>query len=93
MLPGQMMNMPLTINTIMDFAEWVLGDSEIVSVTADNPEHRYTYADSFRRTRQLANALAAAGVEPGDRGYEPCLNGEPYALRGARAVRRGEAEN
>ena len=67
MLPGQMMNLPLTITTIMDFAERVHGGSEIVSVTADNPEHRYTYADAFRRTRQLANALADAGVEEGDR--------------------------
>ncbi len=67
MLPGQMMNLPLTITTIMDFAERVHGGSEIVSITADNPEHRYTYADAFRRTRQLANALADAGVEEGDR--------------------------
>ncbi|MEH6584835.1 MAG: long-chain-fatty-acid--CoA ligase [Halioglobus sp.] len=67
MLAGQMMNLPLTITTIMDFAEQVHGDSEIVSVTADNPAHRYTYADAFRRTRQLANALDAAGMEEGDR--------------------------
>jgi acyl-CoA synthetase (AMP-forming)/AMP-acid ligase II len=67
MLPGQMMNLPLTLTTIMEAAERVHGDSEIVSVTADNPEHRYTYADSFQRTRQLANALAQLGVEEGDR--------------------------
>ncbi|MEH6569302.1 MAG: long-chain-fatty-acid--CoA ligase [Halioglobus sp.] len=66
-MPGQMMNLPLTLTTIMDFAERVHGDAEIVSVTADNPEHRYSYADSFRRTRQLANALAKLGVEEGDR--------------------------
>ncbi len=67
MLPGQMMNLPLTITSIMTFAEQVFADSEIVSVTADNPRHRYTYADAFGRTRQLANALAAAGVCEGDR--------------------------
>ena len=67
MLPGQMMNLPLTLTTIMDFAERVHSDSEIVSVTADNPDHRYTYAESFKRTRQLANALAKVGVEEGDR--------------------------
>ena len=55
MLPGKMMSQPLTITSIMDFAERVHGDSEIVSITSDNPEHRYTYADAFRRTRQLAN--------------------------------------
>lgn len=67
MLPGKMMSQPLTITTIMDFAERVHGDSEIVSITSDNPEHRYTYADAFRRTRQLANGLAAAGAKQGDR--------------------------
>lgn len=67
MLPGQMMTQPLTITTIMNFAEKVHGDSQIVSVTADNPEHRCTYAGAFARTRQLANALERAGVEQGDR--------------------------
>jgi acyl-CoA synthetase (AMP-forming)/AMP-acid ligase II len=67
MLPGQMMNLPLTITSIMNFAEQVFGNSEIVSVTADDPGHRYTYVDAFRRVRQLANALAAAGIREGDR--------------------------
>lgn len=67
MLPGLMMNMPLTINSIMDFADKVHWDSEIVSVTADQPLHRYTYRDSFRRVRKLANALKAVGMAEGDR--------------------------
>jgi 3-(methylthio)propionyl---CoA ligase len=67
MLPGLMMNMPLTINSIMDFADKVHWDSEIVSVIADQPLHRYTYRDSFRRVRKLANALKAAGMAEGDR--------------------------
>jgi fatty-acyl-CoA synthase len=62
-----MMNLPLTITSIMNFADQLHGDSEIVSVTADDPSHRYTYKDAFSRTRQLANALAAAGVTEGDR--------------------------
>lgn len=67
MLPGQMMNLPLTITSILEFAEKVHGDAEIVSVTHDNPRHRYRYRDAFARCRQLANALQAAGVEQGDR--------------------------
>jgi fatty-acyl-CoA synthase len=67
MLHGQMMNLPLTITSIMNFAEQLYGDTEIVSVTADNPAHRYTYAEAFRRTRRLANALADAGIREGDR--------------------------
>jgi fatty-acyl-CoA synthase len=67
MTPGQMMNLPLTITSIMNFAEQAHGCSEIASITADNPCHRYTYKDAFRRTRQLANALAENGVREGDR--------------------------
>ncbi|GAB3115034.1 long-chain-fatty-acid--CoA ligase [Aestuariicella hydrocarbonica] len=62
---GQMMNLPLTITNIMNFAETVHGSSEIVSVTADNPDHHYTYTEAFARTRQLANALAKLGIEQG----------------------------
>ncbi|MBM5811928.1 MAG: long-chain-fatty-acid--CoA ligase [Gammaproteobacteria bacterium] len=64
---GLMMDTPLTITTILRHAERVNAASEIVSVTADAPRHRCTYADVFRRARQLANALTAAGVRPGDR--------------------------
>lgn len=67
MLSGQMMTLPLSINSVMDFAEKAHGDTEIVSVTGDNPLHRYQYRDAFRRVRKLANALAAAGVQQGER--------------------------
>ena len=71
---GLMMDVSLTITSIMKHAERVYSDQEIVSVTRDNPRHRYTYADAFRRTRQLANAMAAwklaraARVHAADRG-------------------------
>ncbi len=61
------MQMPLLISSIATHAERFHGDAEIVSVTADNPLHRYTYRDCFRRSRQLANALQGAGIRPGDR--------------------------
>lgn len=64
---GLMMDVPLTITTIMQHAERVNGDREIVSVTRDNPRHRYSYRDAFSRTRQLANALDAYGLEQGAR--------------------------
>lgn len=63
---GQMMNMPLTTTSILEFAEKVYATSEIVSVTADNPQHRYTYAEAFQRVRKLANALKKLGCEDGD---------------------------
>jgi fatty-acyl-CoA synthase len=64
---GLMMNVPLTITSILQHAERVNGDVEIVSVTGDNPRHRYTYRDAFRRTRKLANSIADWGLATGDR--------------------------
>jgi len=64
---GLMMNSQLTITSIMEHADSIHGASEIVSVTSDNPNHRYTYSESFRRIRQLANALKSVGFDKGDR--------------------------
>ena len=64
---GLMMDTQLLISSILRHADRNFGDREIVSVTADNPLHRYTYADCFRRTRQLANALDKLGLSQGDR--------------------------
>jgi fatty-acyl-CoA synthase len=66
-MQGLMMDFPLTITSIMEHAERVHGAQEIVSVTRDNPRHRYTYADAFGRVRQLANAMNAWGMESSDR--------------------------
>lgn len=57
-----MMDQALTIKSVMDFAEKVYPNQEIVSVTADNPKHRYTYADAFKRVRKLANVLQDLGL-------------------------------
>ena len=51
----------------MKHADRINGKSEIVSVTGDNPHHKYTYKDAFQRVRKLANALQGVGFEPGDR--------------------------
>ncbi len=64
---GLMMDSHLTITSIMNHADRINGTSEIVSVTGDNPHHRYTYKDAFRRVRQMANALQQVGFKPGDR--------------------------
>lgn len=61
------MDTPLAISSIARYAEKYHPDSEVVSVTADNPLHRYTYTDCFRRARQLASALTARGYKQGDR--------------------------
>jgi acyl-CoA synthetase (AMP-forming)/AMP-acid ligase II len=64
---GKMMTTPLTITEIMRFADRHHGRTEVVSVTADQPLHRCTFNDVFRRARQLANALSRLGIEPGER--------------------------
>ena len=61
------MDSQLTITSIMEHADKIHGASEIVSFTADNPEHRYSYKDAFQRTRQLANALKDLQFKRGDR--------------------------
>ena len=66
-MQGLMMDIPLTITSIIRHTENVHGHKEIVSVTRDNPRHRYTYRDAFKRSRQLANAISAWGLERSDR--------------------------
>lgn len=62
-----MMNSQLMISSILKHADKNFPNREIVSVTADNPRHRYTYKDCFNRTRQLANVLNTLGAKFGDR--------------------------
>lgn len=62
-----MMNSQLMISSILVHAERNFPETEIVSVTADNPLHRYTYKDFAKRSRKLANALAQLGAKFGDR--------------------------
>ncbi len=64
---GLMMETPLLITSILRFAEQNHPEREIVSVTADNPLHRYDYREFARRTRKFANALTTLGANKGDR--------------------------
>ena len=64
---GLMMNQQLTISSIVEHAERVNGNAEIVSVTAENPRHRYTYREAFARARQLADAMSHWGLAQSDR--------------------------
>ncbi|MCH8060301.1 MAG: AMP-binding protein, partial [Proteobacteria bacterium] len=64
---GLMMDAPLLISSIAEHAAKNHGDREIMSITADNPEHRYTYRECFARSKQLANVLDRLGISRGDR--------------------------
>lgn len=62
-----MMNTQLMISSILRHGEKNYPNQEIVSVTADNPRHRYTYAEFAKRSRKLANVLLGFNAKFGDR--------------------------
>lgn len=64
---GLMMDRPLLTTAILTHATRNYRTTEIVTRTVEGPIHRYTVADASRRIHQLANALIAMGVRPGDR--------------------------
>ena len=66
-MQGLMQSSPLLISSLIEHANTYHPRVEIVSRTAEGPVHRCTYADIHRRSRQVANALAALGVRAGDR--------------------------
>ena len=67
MLRGLMQDRPLLISSLIDYANQYHGDVELVSRSVEGPIHRYTYADAYRRSKQVANALTGLGVGEGDR--------------------------
>ena len=64
---GRMMETPLLISSLIEHAGRVFGHQEVVSRTVEGPIHRYTWRDARNRSRQLAQALEAHGISPGDR--------------------------
>ena len=91
MLAGMMMNRPLLISSLIDFAGEVYGNIPIVSQTVEGGIHRYTYSESRKRIAKLANALIAMGIKPGDRVATIAWNGYRhfelyYAISGIGAV-------
>jgi fatty-acyl-CoA synthase len=62
-----MMNVPLSLNHIVERAGTLYGTREVVSQMPDKTLRRHTYADLLRRSRSLAKALLDAGLEKGDR--------------------------
>ncbi len=72
---GLMQNQPLLISGLIEFAERHHGDAEIVSRRVEGDIHRYTYKDSARRARQVANGLDAFGLAFSDRVATLAWNG------------------
>ncbi|MGK5080109.1 3-(methylthio)propionyl-CoA ligase [Janthinobacterium sp. HLX7-2] len=72
---GQMMNQPLLISSIIEFAARHYGGSDIISRRVEGDMHRYTYRDCHQRARRLANALHGLKVGMGDRVATLAWNG------------------
>ncbi len=63
---GLMMDLPLSVSSILMHAERFHRDAQIVSRRPEGGIHRYTYVEAASRSRKLANALRRLGVNPGD---------------------------
>ncbi|MEZ5922838.1 MAG: long-chain-fatty-acid--CoA ligase [Hyphomicrobiaceae bacterium] len=88
---GLMMEQPLLISDIIRFAAEIHPESEVISASVEGGVHRYSYAESLARISQLAHALRAEGIGPGDRVATLAWNGYRhfelyYAISGIGAV-------
>ena len=64
---GLMQDRPLLISSLIDHAATFHPHVEIVGRTVEGPVHRTNYREVQRRSKQVANAMKALGVAPGDR--------------------------
>ena len=62
-----MMDVPLSLNHLLDRAGELFARNEIVSRLPDKSLRRHTYGEYYARTRKLAAALQALGLKKGDR--------------------------
>lgn len=76
-MQGMMMDYPLTLLPILERANRLFGKKEIVTRIGGDTT-RITYADLYGRVQRLAGALAALGVERGDRVASLCWNHQQH---------------
>lgn len=73
-MQSTMMNVPLSLNHLLERAGTLFGQAEIVSRLPDKSLRRHSYAQYYRRTRSLASALTQLGLRQGDRVATLCWN-------------------
>ena len=73
-MQATMMNVPLSLNHLLERAGHLFAGNEVVSRLPDKSLRRHTYADIYRRTRALASALQRLGLKKGDRVATLCWN-------------------
>ena len=88
---GQMMDRPLLVSSLIEYAAEIHGDGMVVSQRVEGGIHRYGYRDARARIAQLAHALRGLGVQEGDRVATMAWNGHRhfeiyYAASGIGAV-------
>lgn len=74
-MQGKMMQMPLRIIDILQYASEVHPESEIISVRTEGDVHRQSYGTALKRCAQLAHGLTKLGIGDGDRVATLAWNG------------------
>jgi fatty-acyl-CoA synthase len=69
-----MMNVPLSLNHLLERAGTLFPSTEIVSRRPDKSLAHHTFGTFYRRTRALASALQGLGLQKGDRVATLCWN-------------------
>ncbi len=67
MLKGLMMDRPLLVSSLIDFASEVHGQTPLISAATEGGVARATVRETAGRIARLANVLVQLGVKPGDR--------------------------
>ena len=91
MLKGQMMNRPLNVTSLIDYAAEVHDRTTITTSTVEGGMARIALPDVKKRIARLANVLLKMGVQPGDRVATLAWNTQRhvelyYAISGIGAV-------
>ncbi len=73
-LAGQMMDRPLLVLPLLEYAATYHADAPVVTLSVEGPVHRTTYAETYNRVQKLAHALRRLGIRPGDRVATLALN-------------------
>ena len=72
---GLMQQQPLLISALLEHAQRHHPEQEIVSRRVEGDIHRYTYSQLASRSRRMARALQAMGVQPSERVATLAWNG------------------
>ena len=66
-MQGLMMDMPLLISGLIQYAADYHGEAEVVARDIEGDIYRYTYAEAHPRIKRMALALKGLGMKSGDR--------------------------